>query len=289
MQDFNSYLRLERQFSPNTISAYTADAGEFLAFCAEKNAQYQTAGEEVIEDFFFTLRSKGLSVRSIFRKAEAVKSFYKFLIISGIVKKDPFEFIVSPKLTGKIPDTLTKEEMQKLLSYAAQNFEEQRTLAIVELFYACGLRVSELTALRLENIDLKEKWVLASGKGGKQRFVPVHGRACSVLQAYLAARAKKFEDKKTDSEIFLSRAGRKLSRVAVWKDIARLGVKAGVEKPLHPHLFRHTFATHLLSGGADLRSLQEMLGHANLDTTQIYTKVDITDLKEKHKKFHPFG
>ncbi|MBR4592337.1 MAG: tyrosine-type recombinase/integrase, partial [Elusimicrobiaceae bacterium] len=234
-------------------------------------------------------RTEGLSAASVFRKMEAVKSFYKFLMIEQRIQEDPTRFLKSPKLPQSLPAQLTREEMARLLSYPAEKFDEVRTLTIVELLYAAGLRVSELLGLRLENINIEEGWVLAFGKGGKQRFVPIHPACVERLKAYLALRATHFVNKEVDSEVFLNNRGKKLSRVTVWKDLAALGRKAHIARPLHPHLFRHTFASHLLQGGADLRSLQEMLGHANLTTTQIYTHLDVSDLKNKHKKFHPRG
>ncbi len=290
IEDYKNYLKLERQFSPNTVSAYTADVRDFLGYCEEAHADFKTVNNDFLDEYIYHLKNNlALSPRSVFRKTEAVKSFYKFLLINAIVKDDPCRFLVSPRLTQKIPSSLTKEEINRLLSFPAQNFAEMRTLAILHLFYACGLRVSELTALRLENINLKDAWVLASGKGGKQRFVPVHAEALEIVKRYLSEREKTFAKINTDSEIFVSRTGRKITRQAVWKDVAALGRLAGIAKPLHPHLFRHTFASHLLLGGADLRSVQEMLGHANLDTTQIYTHLNVAEIKEKHKKFHPRG
>ena len=210
-------------------------------------------------------------------------------MIEQRIQDDPTRFVKSPKLPAALPEQLTREEMERLLSFPAEKLDEVRTVTIIELLYAAGLRVSELLGLRLENINTDEGWVLAFGKGGKQRFVPIHPACCKRLKAYLALRNAHFVGKETDSEVFLNNRGKKLSRVSVWKDLAALGRKANISRPLHPHLFRHTFASHLLQGGADLRSLQEMLGHANLTTTQIYTHLDVSDLKNKHKKFHPRG
>lgn len=288
LDDFKNYLTLERQFSRNTISAYTADVKVFLAYCAENNADFKTVTNDLLDEYIYHLKAnKNLSPRSVFRKTEAVKSFYKFLLINNIISVDPCKFLISPKLSQKVPQSLDKEEIRRLLSFPPQNFREMRTLAVLHLFYACGIRVSELTALRLENISIKDKWLLASGKGNKERFVPVHAEALAVLQNYLDERERRFSKVTTASEIFVGRDGKKISRQSVWKDIAALGRLAGISKPLHPHLFRHTFASHLLVGGADLRSVQEMLGHANLDTTQIYTHLNVAEIKEKHKKFHP--
>ena len=245
---------------------------------------------EFLDQYNYQLRViEKLAVASIFRKMEAVKCFYKFLLIEEKIKDDPTRFLKSPKLAQKIPTQLTREEMDRLLSYPAEKFDEIRTVTIIELLYAAGLRVSELINLRLENVNLVEKWVLALGKGGKQRFVPIHDRAVERIKQYLSAREAHFAAKDVASELLLNKNGKKISRVSVWKDLAALGRKANISQPLHPHLFRHTFASHLLQGGADLRSLQEMLGHANLTTTQIYTHLDVSDLKAKHKKFHPHG
>lgn len=289
MLDFKNYLSFERQLSKNTIYAYTNDVGDFFAFCEENNTAPQNVRPDFIDEYIYHLKQKGLSPKSVFRKTQAVKSFYKYLIINGDIKEDPCRFLLSPKLTQKIPETLTKEEISRLLSFPPKTFAEIRTLTILELFYACGLRVSELVSLRIESVNLKDKWVLAYGKGAKQRFIPIHDRAVKVLEIYLSEREKYLKGKESASEIFINKNGKKISRMSVWKDVNDLGRLAGIERSLHPHLFRHTFATHLLIGGADLRSLQEMLGHADLQTTQIYTHLDVQSLKEKHKKFHPRG
>ena len=290
LEDFANHLAFERQLSKNTQAAYTADVAHFFEYCQANEILPQDASSHFIDQYHYQLKHvEGLAVASVFRKMEAVKSFYKFLMIEERIQDDPTRFVKSPKLPQALPEQLTVEEMEKLLSFPAEKFDEVRTLTVVELLYAAGLRVSELLALRLENINVEEGWVLAFGKGGKQRFVPIHPQCCKRLQDYLTFRTAHFVGKEVDSEVFLNNRGKKLSRVSVWKDLAALGRKANISRPLHPHLFRHTFATHLLQGGADLRSLQEMLGHANLTTTQIYTHLDVTDLKNKHKKYHPRG
>lgn len=291
LEDFRNHMNFERQLAKNTLLAYTADAAHFLEYCDAHEKDPTRIQPDLIDQYVYQLRViEKLAPASIFRKLEAVRCFYKFLLIEGRVQEDPTRFLKSLKLTQKIPEQLTREEVAKLLAYPAQTLTEIRTLTIVELFYATGLRVSELIHLRLENLNTEEGWVLAFGKGGKQRFVPVHPSACQRMKSYLDFREAYFASKTTvDSEVFLNRSGKKISRVSVWKDLTELGRKAGLSRPLHPHLFRHTFASHLLQGGADLRSLQEMLGHANLTTTQIYTHLDVSDLKNKHKKFHPHG
>jgi len=290
LEDFANHLSFERQLARNTVVSYTADVEHFLEYCDANEIAPQRVSADFLDQYNYQLRRvEGLSAASAFRKMEAVKNFYKFLLIESRIEEDPTRFLKSPKLAQKIPTQLTREEMERLLSFPAEKFDEVRTLTIVELLYAAGLRVSELLGLRLENINTQEGWVLAFGKGGKQRFVPIHPQCAKRLEEYLALRAEHFKDKEVDSEVFLNNRGKKLSRVSVWKDLAALGRKANIRQPLHPHLFRHTFASHLLQGGADLRSLQEMLGHANLTTTQIYTHLDVTDLKNKHKKYHPRG
>ena len=291
LEDFKNHLTFERQLSPNTVGSYGADVGAFLEYCQANTVDPVKADPAFLDQYNYQLRVvENLQAVSAFRKMEAIKSFYKFLLIEKRIEQDPTRFLKSPKLPQTIPHQLSREEMNRLLSYPAETFEEIRTVTIVDLLYAAGLRVSELIGLRLENVNTKEGWVLAFGKGGKQRFVPIHQQACRRLENYLSAREVKFASKgEVPSELFLNKNGRKLSRVSVWKDLAALGRKAGISQPLHPHLFRHTFASHLLQGGADLRSLQEMLGHANLTTTQNYTHLDVADLKNKHKKFHPHG
>lgn len=290
LEDYKSHLSFERQLSPHTVEAYAADVRHYLEYCAANEKDPLRVPPEFLDQFAYQLRViERLSTSSIQRKREAVKSFYKFLLIENRIQEDPTRFSAAAKLPGRMPEQLSRQEMERLLSFPAEKYDEVRTLTIVELLYAAGLRVSELVNLRLENVDVKEGWVLAFGKGGKQRFVPLHPSCCRRLKYYLSVREAHFASRTVGSELFLNKSGAKISRQSVWKDLAALGRKAGISRPLHPHLFRHTFASHLLQGGADLRSLQEMLGHSNLVTTQIYTHLDVGDLKTKHKKCHPHG
>ncbi len=291
LEDFKNHLSFERQLSKNTVKAYVADIEHYLEYCTANDLPPQAAPAHFLDQYAYQLRViERLSATSVFRKLEAVKAFYKFLLIEKRISEDPTRFLKSPKLPQQMPEQLSREEMDKLLSYPAENFSQVRTLTMVELLYAAGLRVSELINLQLENVNLDEGWVLALGKGGKQRFVPLHPACCQRLRRYLDIREAHFAAQThIGSELFLNNRGKKISRQCVWQELADLGRKAGISRPLHPHLFRHTFASHLLQGGADLRSLQEMLGHASLATTQIYTHLDVSDLKNKHKKFHPRG
>jgi len=190
-------------------------------------------------------------------------------------------------MAQKVPRQLSLQEINLLLLYPAASFSELRTVTIIELFYATGIRLSELLGLQLENVNLEQGWVRVYGKGSKERIVPMHEQACKKLKDYLALRQEVFGGKEADSEIFVNKFGRKLSRVQVWKDLDALGRKTNLGKHLHPHLLRHSFASHLLQAGADLRALQEMLGHASLSTTQIYTHMDKAGLKNTHNRFHP--
>ena len=290
IEDFLNHLSFERQLSKNTILAYGRDIKQFFDYCAQNKTEPVQATPEFLDNYIYHLKAElMLAPASTQRKLEALKSYYKFLMIEGILKKDPSRFLISARTIRHLPKQLTKEQMERLLSFPAKTFSEKRTLAILHLLYASGIRVSELINLRIENVNLEERWLLAFGKGRKQRFVPINKEACSVLKDYLELRRAHFAKKNTSDEFFLNRDGKKMSRVIVWKDLAEIGRLSGITTKLHPHLLRHTFATHLLSGGADLRSLQEMLGHESLNTTQIYTHVDTSDLKRKHKLAHPRG
>ncbi len=291
VEDFKNHLAFERQLSPNTLAAYVADVSHYMDYCAATEQSALKVPTQFMDSYAYQLReNEHLSPSSVARKLQAVRCFYKFLLLENRIQEDPTRLMKSSKLPQRMPKQLSRQEMERLLTYPAEKFDEIRTLVIVELLYAAGLRVSELVNLQLENVDVNEGWVLAFGKGGKQRFVPLHPACCERIKQYLSVRKAHFASKSdVGSELFLNNRGQKISRISVWKDLAALGRKAGIRQPLHPHLFRHTFASHLLQGGADLRSLQEMLGHANLTTTQIYTHLDVSDLKAKHKKFHPHG
>ena len=287
-EDFLNHLSFERQLSKNTILAYGRDTRQFFAYCQENQTEPIQATPEFLDTYIYHLKAElMLAPASTQRKLEALKAYYKFLMIEGLIKKDPSRFLLSAKTIRRLPKQLTKEQVDRLLSFPAKTFSEHRTLAILHLLYASGIRVSELINLRIENVNLEERWLLAFGKGRKQRFVPINKEACTVLKNYLELRRFNFAKKETSDELFLNRDGKKMSRVCVWKDLAQLGRLSGLSVKLHPHLLRHTFATHLLGGGADLRSLQEMLGHESLNTTQIYTHVNSSDLKKKHRSAHP--
>jgi len=220
---------------------------------------------------------------------EAIKSFYSFQAGEGRIKDNPAQSLRSPRLPSRLPKFLTREEMDRLFSTPVDgSYESARTRTMLEVLYATGMRVSELLSLKPDAVNVEDGWVRVFGKGSKERLIPIHDRAVSIFKQYLSLRREKFKDDNAP-ELFLNRMGRPLSRAQFWRDLRDLGRRAGISQALHPHLLRHTFATHLLQGGADLRSVQEMLGHSSLATTQIYTHLEKSALKGAHRKFHPRG
>ena len=287
--DFQRHLSLERGLSRNTWLAYSGDLEAFLAYCEKRRTDPAVAAVTFLEEYLWSLKKeKKLGPASIFRKTEAIRAFYRYLRLEGKAQKDPTANFSAPRLPRKVPRFLGRREMELLLAFpAGSSFAGVRAAAAVELLYASGMRVSELLALRLESVNFQQGWLRVFGKGAKERMVPVNPMALARLNEYLGTRQRKFGGTDTAAELFVNRDGKKLSRVQMWKDITAFGKKAGVEIRPHPHLFRHTFASHLVQGGADLRSVQEMLGHVSLNTTQIYAHVDKGDVKRAHEKYHP--
>lgn len=288
LEEFSRYLTLERGLSPRTVSAYGADLKAFTAWAATKGVDPVKARREHVDEFLWAEKERGLKATSLFRKAEALKAFFVYQAVEGRVTDNPAEAVRAPRRPTRLPRYLTKEEAARLLAApSGASYDDARDRALLELLYAAGLRVSELLGLKPEAVNLADGWVRVTGKGSKERLVPVHARASTAIRLYLAEREKRF--KAPAPELFLGRSGRKLSRVQFWRRLQELGKRAGLKTHLHPHLLRHTFATHLLQGGADLRAVQEMLGHADLSTTQIYTHLDSGALKSAHARHHPRG
>ena len=284
VQEFLDYLRVERKLANNTLAAYGADLKSYMGFLADRGETPSTVNAETISDFLWHRRSQGLKPSSLLRLTETLKQFHRYLRTEGQAATDPTASLAGPKQSSRLPKVLSAEDVQRLLTFtpARPRDADRRFRAMLELLYAAGLRVSELVGLRREQVDLDTGFVRAWGKGGKERLVPIHRRAIQTLQSYLAL--KKIEP---TGFLFPNAAGKPLTRVAFWYQLRKRAKEAGVFKPLSPHVLRHSFATHLLRGGADLRSVQEMLGHADISTTQIYTHVDREALKRAHKKFHP--
>lgn len=289
---FLQYLEVEGGLSPHTLSAYRDDLGQLNLFLQREQigSLSKITPEEILE-FCLDQKQKGHSPSTIARRLSAIRSFFKYLSAEGTHEID-LTLIDTPKRWKRLPDTLSLQEVLNLLSTVRQESGQPlavRDRAILESLYASGMRVSEACDLKREHTDLSLGIARCRGKGNKERIVPLGRPAVESIRLYLDRERPKLAKGKDSPNLFLSRSGRRLSRDAVWRLLKKWSLRAGLSRAVHPHMLRHSFATHLLSGGADLRSVQEMLGHANIVTTQIYTHVDGDRLKREYKKFHPRG
>jgi integrase/recombinase XerD len=293
VSDYLGYLSVERGASPHTVSAYRHDLDEYVTFLAQRSI---TTPDQVTRDdvtaYVGWLRTKGLAPSTIERRVAAIKGFHKFLVREAVTENHPTARLPLPKVPDRLPDVISIDDVDRLLG---QPFPDGpvglRDRALLETLYGCGLRVSELTGLDVTDIDLPEGFIRVVGKGDKERVVPVAGMASHALDAYLKhgryhLRAKRSIAVADDSAVFLNARGGRLSRRGVFSIVRTYGARVGLET-LHPHALRHSFATHLLEGGADLRALQEMLGHADISTTQVYTHVDRRHVREEYLTTHP--
>lgn len=287
LREFLDHLRVERKLSPNTILAYGSDLRPYLAFLAQRGRATVSVETADLSDFLWQRRSAPLKPASLSRLGESLRQFHRFLKTEGHTAVDPTESLSAPKAVQRLPKVLNEDEVARLLAHAPPaTLKTLRFKAMLELLYASGLRVSELVHLTGNAVDSAQGFLRVMGKGGKERIVPVHRRALYALAVYLKERGEPLEPK---GILFPGRAGRPLTRVAFWYELRAWARAAGVLRPFSPHTLRHSFATHLLRGGADLRAVQEMLGHADISTTQIYTHVDRQGLKSAHRRFHPRG
>ena len=289
LSEFTRHLALERGLSKNTTAAYGSDLRHYLGWLGTRDPL--KADPALLDDYLWAAKTeRGLSAASVFRKMESLRAFYRFQAAEERVAQDPTRDFRAPRLPQRLPDVLSEDEMERLLSAPdGGTVHGLRAKVMLELLYATGIRASELLALKPEYVNLAEGWVRVMGKGSKERLVPMHERAVRSLTRWLKVREERFGQAARDPQVFLGRGGRSLSRAQLWRDMTALAKRAGLKRTVHPHLFRHTFATHLVRGGADARSVQEMLGHASLQTTQIYTHLDVGALKRAHKKHHPRG
>ncbi len=295
-KEYLHYLVLEKNASRNTIASYKLDLNRYVAFLEHNKVRNVNAiTESDATRFLGSLRERQLSPRSITRTLSAIKGFHKFLVGDGVTKLNPTESVDAPKLPRSLPDVLTQPEIEAILTQPSASLKDKKNLwlrdkALLETMYASGLRVSEVIGLKQSNILAEETLIRVFGKGSKERIVPIGGSAlrwidrykkvCRLLLAHRGA---------SEDVLFLNARGMPMSRMAVWNIVQSNTKKAGIKKEVHPHTFRHSFATHLLEGGADLRAVQEMLGHSDIATTQIYTHIDREYLKEVHRTFHPRG
>jgi integrase/recombinase XerD len=288
---FGVFIELEKGHSRHTVEGYQRDICQCAHFIATKRSckSWKTVKGDDISAWLQSLGDEDYSAASLARKLSALKHCARFLVAEKVIADDFTELLSAPKLVRHLPDTLSPEEVDALLNAPSRHSAQGlRDRAFLELMYSSGLRVSELCALTLQNLDLDEGFLrVEAGKRGKDRLTPVGGRAIEAVQAYLHTARPQLVRPKTGSIIFLSNRGTALSRKTVWHWIKKYGELAGIEKSVKPHGLRHSFATHLLSNGADLRAIQEMLGHADIGTTEIYTKVDRRQLIDAHAKFHP--
>ncbi len=293
---FVNYLKLEKSLSDNTINSYVFDLKLFSLYLDENSKinSSKEISEKTLIDFISYLenhlnkREKNYSEKSIYRMISVLKSYFKYLVIEDIIADNPAENLDTPKISRLLPSVLTIDEVNKMLDAVDINKKPGlRDRAILETMYASGLRVSEVISLEINNIFFDDGFLRIFGKGSKERIVPIGKSALNFIEKYYNSERLLTKNKYSLNFIFLNFRGRKMTRMSVWNIVKKYSSLAGIKKEIHPHTLRHTFATHLLEGGADIRIIQEMLGHSDISTTQIYTHIDKEYLIEVHKSFHP--
>lgn len=285
---YRRYMKLERNFTPNTLDAYSHDIEKLLAYFGEQGIDPLAARLEDLQAFAANLHSIGVGARSQCRILSGVRTFYHYLQVDGYISDDPSELLESPQLGDHLPEVLTTEEVDRLeQAVDLSKWEGQRNKAIIEVLFSCGLRVSELVTLRLSDLYLEEHFVRVVGKGRKERLVPISESAVKQLQLWFIDRNLMDIKPGEEDYVFLNRRGAHLTRTMILIMIKRLGEEAGISKTISPHTLRHSFATALLAGGADLRAIQAMLGHESIGTTEIYTHIDTHELRREILEHHP--
>lgn len=285
---YRRYMKLERNFTPNTLDAYSHDIEKLLAYFGEQGIDPLAARLEDLQAFAANLHSIGVGARSQCRILSGVRTFYHYLQVDGYISDDPSELLESPQLGDHLPEVLKTEEVDRLeQAIDLSKWEGQRNKAIIEVLFSCGLRVSELVTLRLSDLYLEEHFVRVVGKGRKERLVPISESAIKQLQLWFIDRNLMDIKPGEEDYVFLNRRGAHLTRTMILIMIKRLGEEAGISKTISPHTLRHSFATALLAGGADLRAIQAMLGHESIGTTEIYTHIDTHELRREILEHHP--
>jgi integrase/recombinase XerD len=288
LREFLAALQTERGASPHTLAAYRGDLAGFTAFLSRRGRAVGAARLGDLSEYLAELRRRGLGARSAARHLSAVRGLYRFLLAAGEIRRDPTEHLESPRPPRRLPRTLSIKDAAALVeSPDLSATEGLRDRAMLELLYASGLRASECLALRLEDLNIAAGYVMATGKGNRQRLVPVGAQALKWVERYALTSRPAFVKRGDSGALFVNRYGRPLSRQALWMVIKRAGRRAGVRSTVSPHTLRHSFASHLLERGADLRSVQAMLGHADIATTQIYTHLPSSAVRAMYRKFHP--
>jgi integrase/recombinase XerD len=291
LDQFLSYLTVEKGLAKKTLEAYSHDLNRFLNYLQEKKIEDVLGVTKLdVRAFLLTLKAKKLSNKTVVRNLVAIRTFFRFLTQEGKLESNPVEDLESPQLAKTLPEILSLQEVEQLLETPKpQTPLGIRDRSMLEMLYATGMRVSELVSLQMNQLNLEGGYVLLLGKGSKERAVPIGGEAIKRVSDYLKGARQKLSKGKESPFLFLNRSGRKMSRQVFWKSIKSYGRRAGIRKKITPHLLRHSFASHLLARGADLRSVQMLLGHADISTTQIYTHVTGERLKQVHKRHHPRG
>lgn len=291
IEDFRNYLQLEKSLSENSTDAYIRDITKFVEFLELHSITLSPQDITLphFTDFFYWIGKLGISARSQARITSGIKAFYKFLLLDDIIDQDPTSLLEGPKLSKHLPQVLSIEEIDKIIdSIDLSKNEGQRNKAIIETLYSCGLRVSELIDLRISHLYFTEGFIRVIGKGNKERLVPISTKAIDEIDLYIKAYRNHMDIKKGNEDIlFLNRRGAKLTRVMIFTIVKNLAVEAQIKKNISPHTFRHSFATHMVDGGADLRAIQEMLGHESIITTEIYTHLDKEHLRDSINLYHP--
>lgn len=286
--NYQSFLKFERNLTDNSVEAYISDVKKLQIYAESKGLELENVTQMDVEEFLFGLRDVGISPTSQKRILAGVRSYFKFLRLEGVLEVDPTELIDAPKLGEHLPMVLSVQEVDAMIAATdPSTCDGQRNRAILETLYSCGLRVSELTDLKISNIFETEHYVMVYGKGRKQRIVPISESALKEIHNYFQFRYELDVKPGFQDHVFLNRFGCALSRMMVFNIVKRYAQEAGVQKEISPHTLRHTFATHLLEGGANLRAIQMMLGHEQISTTEIYTKVDRQMLREEILTYHP--
>jgi len=295
VKSFLNYLAVEKGFSANTVGAYRNDLDQLAGFiegaAAAKGfkADWTSVDRNLLISYIIDLKDRNYSSATVARKVAAVKSFFAFLVAERKIQNDPTENISSPKVNKSLPKPLSLQEVDALLAQPAKSStpEAIRDVAMLELLYACGMRVSELVDLNVNDINMKAAFVRCLGKGSKERIIPIHDRAIQSVKEYISEARPQLLKGKEEQALFLNRRGERLTRQGFWLILKGHAKAAGIKKSVTPHTIRHSFATHILNGGADLRSVQELLGHANISSTQIYTHLTSEHVRQSYDKAHP--
>lgn len=289
LRRYVQYLCLERSYSKNTLDAYRRDLQKLLVFYADNHIDYRTVTLEQLDQFAGQLREEGIQARSVARILSGVRSFYRFLTLEKEVEQDPTELLESPQIGKHLPEVLSVEEIDSIISVIdVSKPEGVRDRAIIEVLYGCGLRISELCNLRISQLYLEDKYIRVKGKGSKERLVPIEGVAIDRVREWLVTRMGCKVKPSEEDYVFVSLTrGSRLSRISLFVYIKDYAERAGIKKNISPHTFRHSFATHLLEGGANLRAIQMMLGHEDISTTEIYMHIDKSKLRTEILEHHP--